>query len=68
MDESAAPLILKPCPEAGTGVHSWLFYAACSAVEAGLTQLAWNDEFDTNTVSSTLATTLSPGAKWAIGT
>lgn len=25
---------LKDCPEGGTGVHNWLFYAACRMVEA----------------------------------
>ena len=29
-------LNLKPCPVSGDGVHSWLYYAACRAVEAGL--------------------------------
>jgi hypothetical protein len=27
---------VKPCPPSGDGVHSWLFHAACSAVEAGM--------------------------------
>jgi hypothetical protein len=27
---------LKPCPASGEGVHSWLFYAACRFVDAGL--------------------------------
>jgi len=26
----------KPCPKAGTGVHPWIFYAACSCAEAGV--------------------------------
>jgi hypothetical protein len=30
-------LIVKPCPQSGDGVHSWLFHAACCAVEAGMT-------------------------------
>jgi hypothetical protein len=30
-------LKLKPCPPSGEGVHSWLFHAACCAVEAGIT-------------------------------
>jgi len=29
--------LLKPCPAEGEGVHKWIFYAACRAVEAGLT-------------------------------
>ena len=29
-------LNVKPCPPSGDGVHSWLFHAACCAVEAGL--------------------------------
>jgi hypothetical protein len=32
-------LKVKPCPAEGEGVHKWVFYAACCAVEAGL-----NDE------------------------
>lgn len=27
---------VKPCPEPGEGVHTWIFHAACCAVEAGL--------------------------------
>jgi hypothetical protein len=27
---------LKPCPEPGDGVHTWIFHAACCAIEAGL--------------------------------
>lgn len=32
------PLKLKSCPQSGEGggVHSWVFYAACRAVEAGI--------------------------------
>src|SRR5258708_151932 len=30
-------LLVKPCPAEGEGVHKWVFYAACCAVEAGLT-------------------------------
>jgi hypothetical protein len=33
---SAATVELKPCPTSGDGVHSWLFYAACQFVEAGV--------------------------------
>jgi hypothetical protein len=29
--------LVKPCPAEGEGVHKWVFYAACRAVEAGLT-------------------------------
>jgi hypothetical protein len=29
-------LMIKPCPPSGEGVHSWLFHAACCAVEAGI--------------------------------
>jgi len=29
-------LKLKPCPAEGDGVHKWVFYAACRAVEAGM--------------------------------
>jgi hypothetical protein len=32
----AAQLCLKPCPASGGGVHSWIFYAACRVIEAGL--------------------------------
>jgi hypothetical protein len=32
----AASLNVKPCPANGEGVHSWLFHAACCAVEAGM--------------------------------
>jgi hypothetical protein len=32
----ATQLSLKPCPTSGEGVHTWLFYAACRLVEAGL--------------------------------
>jgi hypothetical protein len=32
------PLNLKPCPNSGEGVHSWLYYAGCRAVEAGITE------------------------------
>src|ERR1051325_339140 len=28
---------LKPCPPPGEGVHDWILYAACCAVEAGMT-------------------------------
>jgi hypothetical protein len=31
---------VTPCPASGEGVHSWLFHAACCAVEAGMS----NDE------------------------
>jgi hypothetical protein len=31
-----AAQLLKPCPASGAGVHTWLFYAACRLVEAGL--------------------------------
>jgi hypothetical protein len=30
-------LNVKPCPPSGDGAHSWLFHAACCAVEAGMT-------------------------------
>jgi hypothetical protein len=30
-------LNVKPCPASGDGVHSWLFHAACCAVDAGMT-------------------------------
>jgi hypothetical protein len=30
-------LNLEPCPASGDGVHSWLYYAACRAVEVGMT-------------------------------
>ena len=29
------PLSLKPCPAPGEGVHTWVYYAACTLVEAG---------------------------------
>jgi hypothetical protein len=32
----ATSLNVKTCPPSGEGVHSWLFHAACCAVEAGL--------------------------------
>lgn len=28
--------LLKRCPRSGTGVHNWVYYAACEAIEAGL--------------------------------
>ena len=28
-------LYLKPCPAAGEGVHRWVYYMACTLVEAG---------------------------------
>jgi hypothetical protein len=34
---TALSLDLKPCPTAGEGVHKWVYYAACRAVEAGMT-------------------------------
>ena len=34
---TAFSLTVKPCPASGDGVHSWLFHAACCAVEAGMT-------------------------------
>ncbi len=37
---SQLSLNLKPCPASGDGVHKWVFYSACRAVEAGMT----NDE------------------------
>lgn len=33
-------LKVKPCPASGHGVHTWVFHAACCAVEAGIA----NDE------------------------
>src|SRR6266480_7061597 len=31
------PLLkVKPCPPSGEGVHTWVFHAACCAVEAGI--------------------------------
>jgi len=30
---------LKPCPAAGEGVHTWIYYAACRLVDAG-----WSNE------------------------
>jgi hypothetical protein len=32
----AAQILLKPCPASGAGVHRWIFYAACTLVEMGL--------------------------------
>jgi hypothetical protein len=29
-------LNVKSCPDSGKGVHAWLYYAACRAVEAGM--------------------------------
>jgi hypothetical protein len=37
MDKAPVSLILNPCPAAGAGVHRWIYYAACSTVEAGQT-------------------------------
>jgi hypothetical protein len=31
-----ADQLLKPCPASGKGVHKWVFYAACTLVEAGI--------------------------------
>jgi hypothetical protein len=31
-----ATQLLKPCPASGEGVHSWIFYTACTLVEARL--------------------------------
>src|SRR6266513_600889 len=31
-----AAQLLKPCPASGEGVHTWVFHAACSLVEASL--------------------------------
>ena len=36
------PLSLKPCPAPGDGVHKWIYYAACTLVEAG-----YSDDPDT---------------------
>jgi hypothetical protein len=33
---TALSLDLKPCATAGEGVHKWVYYAACRAVEAGI--------------------------------
>ena len=33
---TALSLDLKPCPTAGEGVHKWVYYAACRAVEGGM--------------------------------
>ena len=33
---TAAQLLKKPCPASGDGVHTWIFYAACRLIEAGL--------------------------------
>lgn len=33
---TALSLDLKPCAPSGEGVHKWVFYAACRAVEAGM--------------------------------
>ena len=32
----AAQILLRPCPASGEGVHRWIFYAACTLVEMGL--------------------------------
>ena len=32
-----AAQLLKSCPASGEGVHNWVFYAACTAVEHGMT-------------------------------
>jgi len=37
MNISKPLLTVKPCPPSGEGVHSWVFHAACCAVEAGIT-------------------------------
>jgi hypothetical protein len=38
-----AAQLLKPCPASGEGVHTWIFYAACTLIEAGLS----DDESET---------------------
>lgn len=42
----ATSLNLKPCPSSGDGVHSWLFHAACCAVEAGMSDDQAVDEIE----------------------
>ncbi len=36
MSVSELSLNVKTCPRSGDGVHTWLFHAACCAVEAGM--------------------------------
>ena len=33
---NAAFIKIKPCVAVGQGVHSWVFHAACKAIEAGM--------------------------------
>jgi len=36
LSATSRPCFRKPCPEAGSGVHRWVFYAACWAAENGI--------------------------------
>jgi hypothetical protein len=40
-------LMIKPCPLSGEGVHSWVFHAACRAVEAGMSDDEAVEEIET---------------------
>jgi hypothetical protein len=42
----APSVLVKPCPPSGQGVHSWLFHAACCAVEAGISDAQAVEEIE----------------------
>jgi hypothetical protein len=41
-----AAQILKPCPTSGEGVHTWVFYAACTLVEVGISDEHAEEEIE----------------------
>jgi len=41
-----AAQLLKPCPASGEGVHNWVFYAACSLIEAALSDVEAEAEIE----------------------
>jgi hypothetical protein len=55
---STLSLDLKPCPTSGEGVHSWVFYAACRLVEAGI-----SDEQAVEIIASMMTRSPNPASE-----
>ena len=52
------PLSLKPCPPEGEGVHKWIYYAACTLVEAG-----YSDEDAIEIIEEMMTRDADPGSE-----
>src|SRR2546423_3999689 len=52
------PLSLKPCPGEGEGVHKWIYYAACTLVEAG-----YSDEDAIDIIEEMMTRDPDPGSE-----